>query len=264
MKKLFWFLIVWLLLAIWVILYSDYNSQFKDTLCKKIKFCNHSMINQSNTISTWVMLPITTYVIDKKYDFISLYSWDDTQYYNMLIEKWVQCTYDPDVLIAGDITCFNVSWYQHIYEIKKLWMKIESFAISSSGLPTNNVLTKEEKNPFILSWDKFYDISDTSILAYKPYIEYHDMLPWETKDSILEQAKTKDYDGFVYDQERWITTLETGSVYIVSYRKWEEYPLFIQYHFQESKPYYYTADYGPDCNPWPCGLARHDIQLFTK
>ena len=138
------------------------------------------------------------------------------------------------------------------------------FAISSSGLPTNNVLIKEETNPFILSWDKLYDISNTSILAYKPYIEYHDMLPWETKNSILEEAKMRNYDWFVYDKEVGITMIGTWTDYIISYRRWEEYPMTISYHFKDNKSYYYTMDNWPDCMPWPCGLARHDIQLFTK
>jgi len=271
MNKLFGFLIVWLLLAIWGIIYSDHNPQFADSLCKRISFCNHSIINQSekDIIQTWNFDESTTVVKEKIYPQILFdpYTTWDMEIYKRLQSQWIQCKDIEWFVIGGDALpgCLNITWYEHTYTIPKIGIKIVAY---NNMLPTSLdnpwLIHKDILMPFLLSWNRIYEQQWKTMLWSYPYIEYHDILPWKTKHNVLEQAKTKNYNGFVYDQERWITTIETGSFYMVSYRKWEEYPLFIQYHFKDNKSYYYTMDNWPDCMPWPCGLARHDIQLFTK
>lgn len=270
MNKLFWFLIVWLLLAIWTILYSDYNPQFKDLLCEQINFCNHSITNQSIELShdMWNIEGIVHTVSEKIYPEVRFYkdnTWDQILMQEYL-KKWTNNCKKASYWIAWSLDgCENITWYTHTYTINRLGIKLWTYS-NSRPTSTDNpwIFRKDLIEPFLLSWNRIYEQEWTGLFTRYSYLEYHDFSVWETKDRILEQAKTKNYDGFLYDQERWITTITTGTNYMISYRRWEDYPLYIQYYFRDNKPYYYTADYGWDCMPWPCGLARHDIQLFTK
>lgn len=135
------------------------------------------------------------------------------------------------------------------------------------------LLHKQISMPILLSWNTLYH-KKLNWDAFWQYIEYHELQPGETKESVLQHAMDLHYDGFVYDKESWITSWEIQSnnqtnytnrySYTLPYRKGDEYPLHITYYFQDGKSYYYRANYGSECLPGPCGFWKHDIQLFTK
>lgn len=261
MNKLFWFFIVWLLLAIWGIIYSDYNSQFADFLCQKIQYCNHSIKDQSVRLSynSWDNRDIIHTVSEVMYPEVWFYkdnNWDQLMM-QQYADKWKKCKKESYWIAWSLDGCENITGYAHTYTINRLGIKLWTYS-NSRPTSTDNpwIFRKDLIEPFLLSWNRIYEQEWTGLFTRYSYIEYREFKTWETKEILL----SGDIDNI-----QLIGSEGTRSHYYfepTDKNEWEDYNYV--YHFDDSKSYYYIANYGWDCMPWPCGLARHDIQLFTK
>lgn len=206
MNKLFWFLIVWLLLAIWGVIYSNYNHQFGNLLCKKINFCNHSMIDQSidqKSIFSWE--------INKHDDAITPINW-----YNPIDQNVFQRITDDEIDTYGKITWSEISYpWKQIATIQ--WNKIRyknisimlpldmiwwnhRFSVNSWSIK-NELFWLIDKVRFI-QWtyniDKsmaFIIYNDTQNIDIKEFCDDQN-LPWawnRVADSISKEITTEDW-----------------------------------------------------------------------
>lgn len=207
---------------------------------------------------------ITHSVKERLYDQVEFF-WDESKYlekYNELISQWYKCIKDDNAM-QWELICYNVKWYSHEYEISWFKVKIIWYNEVMNNMAHNPwILDKNIVSPFILSGNTVYD----TYLSWRSYVQYFEFKEWETVESVLSKAKASNIWGLTFDDKIWINKDWTWK-YLLSFSKsiWRinEY-MDLLYYFNPDKNYYYVINYGGDCQPWPCGLSRHKIELFYE
>lgn len=200
---------------------------------------------------------------DKLYDQVQFF-WDEpwsVKKYNELKSQWYKCIKD-DNLLRWELVCYNVRWYSHEYEISWFKLKIIWYNEVISNISENpSIFDKNIESPFILSGNTVYD----TYQSWRSYIQYFEFKELETTESVLSNAKNRD-DWFIFSNKIWINKEWTWKYWLsFSKKDWKHRDYMdLLYYFNPDKNYYYVINYGGDCQPWPCGISRHDIEFFYE